>query len=179
MTYKEFIKSKKFSTILYTVGGLLVALIIFQAGIFVGYHIASFSIGWDNSHNGNIRDPRSIFAPFGRDTDDMNAHGAIGEIISVRLPQIMVKEPSGNEAIILISSTTPIRSMRNQASTSDLTIGAEIVTIGIPDEQGQIHATFIRVVPPARPRTVSPTTSTSSFPSSLPQPTQKQKPNYK
>jgi hypothetical protein len=77
----------------------------------------------------------------------MNPHGAVGEIISVRLPEIMVKGPSGNEAVVLISSTTSIREMRNEASTSVLSVGQQVVTIGTPDEQGVIHAAFIRVIP--------------------------------
>ncbi|MEI6305029.1 MAG: hypothetical protein WCP09_03390 [Candidatus Taylorbacteria bacterium] len=147
MKFKEFVQSKHFSKIIYTIGGLLVALVIFQAGIFVGYRNAAFSISWDKAHYGNARDPRSIFAPFGRDADDMNPHGAIGEVISVKLPLVMVKGPSGNEAIILIGSTTSIRSMRNQASTSDIRIGEQLVTVGTPDDQGQIHATLIRIMP--------------------------------
>ncbi len=147
MSFKEFTQSKNFSRIISTIGALLVALIIFQAGIFVGYRVAAFSINWDNAHNGNARDPRSIFAPFDRDADDMNPHGAIGEIISVHLPSVMIKGSSGNESIILISSTTSIRNMRNQASTSDLKIGADIVTVGTPDEQGQVHAALIRIMP--------------------------------
>jgi hypothetical protein len=147
MTFKEFTQSKDFSKIIYIIGGLLVALVVFQAGIFVGYRVAAFSINWDNAHNADVRSPQSIFAPFGRDMDDVNSHGAIGEIISVQLPVIMVKGPSGNEAIVLISSATSIRNMRNLASTSDLKVGSQIVTIGTPDEQGRIDATFIRLVP--------------------------------
>ncbi|MEI8328093.1 MAG: hypothetical protein WCG02_03065 [Candidatus Taylorbacteria bacterium] len=155
MKFQEFVRSRSFTRIIYTIGGLLVALLIFQAGIFVGFRIAAFSINWNDSHSGNIGGPRSIFAPFGRDMDDINPHGAIGEIIHVELPNIMVKGPSGNEAIILISSTTIIRNLRNEASTSDLNDGAQIVTIGTPDEQGQIHATFIRVVPNMHPTSTS------------------------
>ena len=93
------------------------------------------------------RDPRSIFAPFGRDMDDMNPHGAIGEIISVHLPQIMVKGASGNEEIVLLSATTSIRNMRAAATPRDLRVGQQIVTVGAPDEQGQLHAIFIRIMP--------------------------------
>lgn len=147
MTFKEFTQSKHFSKIIYIIGGLLVALVIFQAGIFVGYRNAAFSISWDKAHYGNARDPKSIFAPFGRDMDDRNPHGAIGEVISVQFPTLMIKGPSGNEAIVLIGSTTSIRNMRNQASTSDIKIGDQIVTVGDPDEQGQIRATLIRIMP--------------------------------
>ncbi len=169
MTFKDFIKSKRFSLIIYVVGGLLIALIIFQAGIFVGYHVATFSMSWDDTHRGDPRDPRSIFAPFGRDADDMNPHGAIGEIISIKLPVIMVKEPSGNEAIILLSTSTSIRNMHDQASSSDLFVGEQIVTIGTPDEQGQIHASFVRVVPLFPPAINPATSSTSSLRFPVPQ----------
>lgn len=147
MNIKEFTQSKRFAKIIYVIGGLLIALVVFQAGIFVGYRIATFSMNWDRARGANIHDPRSIFAPFGRDMDSMNPHGAIGEIISIQLPQIMVKGPSGNEVIVLMGTTTSIRNMRQEVSTSDLQLGQHIVTVGSPDEEGQIHATLIRIVP--------------------------------
>ena len=167
MTFKEFVQSSTFTRIIYVIGGLLIALVVFQAGIFVGYRVAAFSINWDNAHSGNLKDPRSIFAPFARDADDMNPHGAIGEIISVKLPKIMVKGPSDDEEIILVSGMTSIRNMRSAATSSDLKVGQQVVVIGTPDDQGEIQATLIRVIPlpsPDTKATAEPVTPTSTSP---------------
>jgi hypothetical protein len=161
MTFKEFVRSRTFTRIIYIIGGLLIALIVFQAGIFVGYRIAAFSINWNDSHSAGVRNPPSIFAPFARDTDDMNPHGAIGEIISIKIPEFMVKGPSGDEEIVLLSATTSIRNLRTAATSSDLTVGQQVVVIGAPDEKGQIHASFVRIIP-IRPAPFTPPSQASS-----------------
>ena len=145
MKFKEFTQSKHFTHIIMIIGGVLIALVVFQAGVFVGFRSASFSIRWHGSRNDDVSGPNSIFAPFGRDKDDMNPHGAIGEIISIKLPSIMVKGPSGDEEVITIASSTSIRLNRDNLSPTNLKIGQHIVTIGSPDDNGQINATFIRV----------------------------------
>jgi len=147
MTFLEFTQSQIFSRIIYSIVGLLLVLLIFQAGMYLGFRRAAFSVNWDTAHNCNLRDPRSIFAPFGNDTPEINPHGSVGEILSIRLPLIVVKGISGDEDFILISTSTSIRKLRGAASTSDFVVGGQIVTIGSPDERGQIHASFIRLIP--------------------------------
>jgi len=128
---------------------ILIALIIFSAGIFVGYHKASFGRDWDNSYRQGPGNPNSPFAPFMRNDDNMNPHGAIGQIVSIKLPLMMIKGPNTAEQIVIIGSSTTLRMMRGTASTSDIKVGDFVTAIGEPNDRGEIQASFIRIIPPA------------------------------
>lgn len=141
------------------IGVIAVALVIFELGIAVGYNEAVFSGNWSMAYMRSFNDRDSIFAPFLRDTDDVNPHGALGEIVKVNLPQILVKGQTSAEQVIVVGSSTIIKEMRNVASTSDLVSGAQVIVIGRPDGKGGVDAAFIRIVPPPPP----PPPSTSPF----------------
>lgn len=127
---------------------ILAALLIFETGFVVGFRKAAFSFNWNRNYMmGNIGDPRSFMAAFMHDNDDVNPHGAVGEIISVKLPSILVKRSGGAEEIINIGPDTAIRNLRQMASTSDLTLHKQVIVIGEADEKGQIDATLIRILP--------------------------------
>ncbi len=147
MTIKEYFKLNWFNKLVITIAILIVMMLIFQAGVTVGYHKARFSNSWNKTIASDMDDQHSIFYPFMPDKDDRNPHGAIGEIVSIKIPSLMVKGPNNFEEIVIIGPETAIRSLHTQASTSDLVIGSHIIAIGSPDEQGAIHAAFIRIMP--------------------------------
>ena len=155
-----FFTSHLFKGIVYGLAALLLALIIFQAGIFVGYRQAEFSSHWRDSYTMSFNDPRSAFAPFMRDQDDATPHGVVGEIASVSLPEIMVKGTGTAEEVVLVSTTTSIRNFRQDGVASDLKAGEQVIVIGTPNDSGQIEASFIRIVPP--PPALAPGFSASS-----------------
>lgn len=126
---------------------LLVILVIFQTGFMVGYHKGVFSSNLDRNYMRGPSDPRSFFEPFMHDGDDVNPHGAVGEIISMNLPVIMIKGPRMAEETVLINTGTTIRNFRQMASTSDLTVGKSVIVIGAPNEKGEIEASLIRIIP--------------------------------
>ena len=141
---------------------ILTALVIFSAGMFVGYHKAQFSYDFDENYAHDMNDPHSMLAPFMHDTDHGNPHGAIGQIVSINAPFIMVKNPFEAEKVIIIGPDTMIRHIYGEASTSDLAVGDHIIALGAPDQQGQVHATFIRILPPP-PDSATSTASSSTI----------------
>jgi len=145
---KRLFEGKSYARLLIGLGILLVAWVIFAAGIFVGYHKATFSRDWDDMHQNGILDDNSVLAPFMHNPDDVNPHGAMGEIISSHFPVIMIKGPQNAEQIIVISSTTMIRLFHGMASTSAIQTGQFAIVVGEPDTKGEIQASFIRIVPP-------------------------------
>ena len=148
---KEFLQSAAFEKSVRILGILLIALAIFSTGIAVGYKRAEFSYQWGRNYSGNMMDPHSMMAPFAHDADDVTPYGAIGSIVSVRLPEMMIKGPYEDEKIILLKPDTAIRRMHAVASTSDLVAGEQIIVIGSPDQQGIIEASLIRIGPDAPP----------------------------
>lgn len=148
MSIKTFFQTNSVSKIIGGLGILLVVLIIFQAGVFVGYHKGTFSSNWNNNYMmRGANDPRSFFAPFMHNGDNINPHGAVGEIVSTNFPLVMIKGPNRAEEVIIIGSNTTIRNFRQTASTSDLIVGKQVVVIGEPNDKGQIQAELVRIMP--------------------------------
>ena len=148
MTTKEFFQSSGYNKLIIALGSLLAFLVIFAAGMAVGYREAAFSYHWQSNYGPGFSDPSSPFAPFIHDGDDVSPHGAFGTIVSFKSPYLMVKGDNQAESIIAIGSSTVIRHIRAFGTTTDLLPGQQVIIIGTPDNSGRIQASFIRVVPP-------------------------------
>ena len=145
---KDFLQSSLFTRLVTILGILLVALVIFGAGMSVGYNKAQFSSDWSNHYSDMFGGMRSPFAVT-PDSDDISAaNGAAGTVIAVNLPTIAVKGQNEVEKIIVIGPSTVIRQFRSPATTTDIHVGDTLIGIGEPDSEGRIVATFVRLIPP-------------------------------
>ena len=150
---KKFFESTVFLKILCGIGIVVIAFIIFYAGVTVGFHKATFGRAWAENYERNFG--------FGPDhslsaiNNFPNADGAIGKIIKIELPTIIVQDKDNTEKVISTTTTTQIQEMKSNITTNDLKLGDFVVVIGTPNAQGQIEAKFIRVMPAGMP--VSPT----------------------
>ncbi len=145
--FKEFTQSSKFRTLLICLGIAVVALVIFQAGIFIGYRKASFSYHFgDNYYRAfGQRGPRPFEVPIRGGF--IEAHGATGKIISVNLPTFVVTGSDNIEKVILIQDDTKIRYLDATITPQTLKVSDMVVVIGSPNENSQIEAKLIRVIP--------------------------------
>ena len=137
---EKVFKSKVLVGILYGVGIVIIAGLIFSAGISVGFHKASFGRAWGENYQRN-------FGMMGGRDNFPNAHGAIGKIIKIELPTIIVQDKDNTEKVVLIKDDTKIQKMQDEIKSSDLKIDDFLVVIGSPDTQGQVEAKFIRIMP--------------------------------
>ena len=126
---------------------LLGALLIFGAGVAVGYSKAVFSRDWDDSYAGRFARPGSPFMPASGGDDMPNPHGAYGEVVAIHLPVIVIKGPEEAEKSVVLDGQTGIRRFHDPATSTDIMLGDTVVVIGEPDGQGQVHASFLRIVP--------------------------------
>ncbi|HVZ75875.1 MAG TPA: hypothetical protein VG934_01225 [Candidatus Paceibacterota bacterium] len=129
------------------IAALIVALLIFHAGMVVGYNRAfefhgaprEFSvrmggpIGWGP----DISVPTS-FIPEG--------HGIVGTIESGGYPVFTITAPDGDIVPVMIATTTVIRGPQGDASTSALVPERHIIILGDPDDAGRVNANFIRII---------------------------------
>jgi hypothetical protein len=156
MDFNKFFQSKTFRIGLIFIGALIVLLLVFKAGVFVGYKKAQFSYRWGENYHRNFAGPRSgFFGDFRRglgDRDYINAHGTFGSIIKIdpaagsgQAATLIVKGSDNTEKTILVSDKTTIKSRREAIKIKDLKVDDRIVIIGSPNEQGQIEAKFIRL----------------------------------
>lgn len=147
MELKNLLQSKKSTYLFYVIGGLIVALVIFQAGVFVGFKKASFSNRWGESYRETFggRHRRMGISDFYDDYS--NSHGAVGKIIKLELPKLIIIGKDNVEKIILTKDDTTIRLFRNEVKTTDLKLNDYIVVIGSPNNIGEIEAKLIRLMP--------------------------------
>lgn len=126
--------------------GILVAVVVFQAGVFVGFHKASFDRSWNNHYLENFG-PRHK-SPLGAMPEQFTGgHGTIGKIVSVSLSTIVVADRSNVEKIITVSNETKIRRFQDEVGFENLIPGTLVVVLGSPNNQGQIDAKLIRIFP--------------------------------
>jgi hypothetical protein len=142
---KKVFESKVSFRILCGIGIVIVALLIFSAGMTVGFNKASFGRAWGENYERNFG-----MAPnhpiLGRDNFP-NANGAIGKIIKIELPTIIVQDKDNTEKVILLKGDTKIQEGRESVTASDLKVNDFVVVIGTPNDQGQVEAKLIRVMP--------------------------------
>lgn len=147
MDIKGYIRSQSFRGILIGVGIAIIALFIFQAGVFVGYRKASFAYKFgDNYYRAFDRKPP---APFGVPMygEFGTTHGAAGEVMSVSLPTFIVAGPDSVEKTVLVGTSTLIRKLDLELKPEDIQTGDFLVVIGEPNGDAQIQAKLIRILP--------------------------------
>jgi hypothetical protein len=132
--------------ILYGIGIVTVIILIFSAGFSVGFRKASFGHAWGENYERNFG-MRPERPPLLGENNFPNAHGSIGKIIKVELPTIIVQDKDNTEKVILIKDDTKIQRMQKRIEAASLNVDNFIVTIGSPNDRGQIEAKFIRVMP--------------------------------
>lgn len=144
---KKIVESKNFKIATYVLGGIFVLFFVFQAGMIAGFRKATFRHDWGSNYERNFGPERR--AP--KFLDDIkgapNAHGAIGKIIKIEYPKIVVLDKDQTEKVIIVSDSTDILERREKITKEELSIDEFIVVIGSPNEEGQIDAKLIRIMP--------------------------------
>lgn len=141
-------ESKIFIGILYGIGIMIILMVVFSLGASFGSHKASFGKAWGENYERNFGRMSPPALGLGSNKDSFpNAHGAIGKIIKIELPTIIVQDKDNTEKVILLKEDTKIQKMKSKLATNDLNVDDFIVVIGSPNEIGQIEAKLIRIMP--------------------------------
>lgn len=138
--------AKKIKLGLGALGSLILVLLIFQAGVWVGYRRASFAFRFGDNYYRAFGRPQNNFFGLNRDSM-MSGHGAVGKVVRVALPTIVVAGPDNLEKVVLINDETSLRRFRDTIKNTDLKTDDWVIVLGDPNEQGQIVAKLIRVMP--------------------------------
>ena len=151
MNPKNFLQSTLFKGFIIGLGCLVILILIFNMGVFVGTERANFAFKWADEYHRNFGGPQGgIFGDFiGSERGYANANGSYGQIIKIANNVITVKDNDGDnsEKTILAGDKTTIIFQRKDIKISDLKVGDNIIVIGEPDSNGQIQAELIRVMP--------------------------------
>ena len=143
----NFFQSKKWTSILAIIFILFIALLIFEAGVAVGVHKASFADKMGGDYFRAFGPAGGTFAGF--DQDDFPAsHGVAGTIIKIVPPYAFIQGPDNTERTIHLDASTTIVKFRSQIGPNDLVDGESIIVIGSPaTSSSNIEAHFVRVMP--------------------------------
>ncbi|MCX6715990.1 MAG: hypothetical protein NT077_03155 [Candidatus Taylorbacteria bacterium] len=155
MDIKKIHQSKTVVGILIAIGIIIIALVILRVGVYIGYHKASYAGQYGNNFERNFLGPRAGMRNMMFGNEYPSGHGAVGEIVSVNLPQFVVAGPDKLEKTVLIGTSTLIRRFQEEVKSSDLRSGDYVIVLGNPNTSGQIESKLIRIMP--APLTTSPT----------------------
>lgn len=144
----KFVESKNFKIGIYALGAIFILFFVFQAGMIAGYKKASFRHNWGDNYERNFgpekRGPEFMRDNFG---DMPNAHGAIGKIIKIEYPNIVVLDKDQTEKVVIINDNTSILERKEKVGKDFLALDKFIIVIGTPNDAGQIEAKLIRIIP--------------------------------
>ena len=144
----KYLKMKSLIIISWSILGFIILLLVFKAGMSVGFKKANFSIQWGQHYNQNFAGPRGNFFmnTFGPDKYT-ESNGAFGQILKINTDSLVMTGVGNVEKIILLKDDTIIRTERKEIKSNELQVGNNIVVIGEPNENGQIEAKLIRIMP--------------------------------
>jgi hypothetical protein len=148
----DLMKSKKFKIASMIIGGIIIVLLIFAAGVSVGIHKARFSYKFGENYERNFMGPErgmmrgpADFIRGMEGRDFRNAHGIAGTIISITDNNIVIKDRDNKENTIMVSDKTVIKRGRDDIKITDLKNDDRIVVMGKPGDNGAINADLVRV----------------------------------
>lgn len=150
MNIKNFIQSESFRGILIGLGIAIIILVIFQVGVSVGFRKATFGHHLGDNFERNFKNPKEENFGFRGGPGGMSmpsGYGAVGKIVSIALPLVVVAGPDNLEKTLVINEDTEIREFRNAITKDKLQVGNYVIVLGAPNDLGQIEAKLIRLAP--------------------------------
>jgi len=148
MEINKFFQSKTFKIILWAIAELIIILIVFKIGTVVGFRMANFSYKWGENYHRNFGGPRGGFFGDFIDGNFIKPNGVFGQIIKIDGQTLIIKDQENVEKAVIVNDNTIIERFRERIKPPDLKVDDNIVVIGEPNNNGQIEAKFIRIMPP-------------------------------
>ncbi|MCX6790944.1 MAG: hypothetical protein NTV62_01975 [Candidatus Gribaldobacteria bacterium] len=159
MNIDNVFQSKGFKVFIFLIAILVILLMVFKLGLIVGTRKADFACRWSDSYHRNFGGPKGGFMNEFKDRNFMDASGIFGQIIKIdnststattepAVLKIIIRGRDNAEKIILVSGNTSIALTKDNLKPQDLKMDDLVVVIGEPNQQGQIEAKLIRIIPP-------------------------------
>lgn len=138
---------KTIKMLAYSIGSLVLILLVFKVGTVVGAKRADFSCRWSDNYHQNFGGPKKGFMEGFGDRDFIEANGVFGQVIKIESNQLVIKDGGNIEKVVIVSESTVINKFKETIKISDLKVDDRVVIIGSPNSSGQIEAKLIRLMP--------------------------------
>jgi len=138
----------KFKWVLIGLAGLILLLLVFQLGMFVGFRKANFAFRWGDNYHRMFGGPRGGFMRDFAGRDFTSGHGVAGTVISFDENTVVVKGSDDVEKVVITTPDTVVKRGRQTIQLSSLNADDRVVIIGTPQDDGSIAAKLIRVFSP-------------------------------
>lgn len=122
-------------------------IVIFATGVWVGQERAQFSFAWAENYHNNFGGPKKGMLKNFPMSDYTNSHGVFGTVLSVDETSLVVAGDDSKEKTIVVNANTNLVDSKGKIMLPAIDAGDTVVVIGSPNNQGQIKAEFIRVLP--------------------------------
>lgn len=139
--------SKAAKTTLVVIAAVIVGLLVFRAGLLVGYRKARFSYGLGDRYDRNFVGPRGGMMGGFRGDGYFGAHGVTGRVLGIEGGTLLVEDRDGSEKTVTIDANTAIRLYRDTVTPEEIQPDDYVTVIGEPDATGDVVAKFIRIMP--------------------------------
>ena len=125
----------------------ILLLLVFQAGEYIGYRRAGFAgrLGENYYRTLGGGRHRNLFGTLFSDLP--GDHSALGRIVAANTNTLVIAGTDNVEKTILLNPQTIIRQWQNNLTANDLKVGQTVIVLGEPNNQAQIVARLIRVIP--------------------------------
>lgn len=144
----NIIKSRWFIASIGIVIGIILLLMAFWAGMYVGQRRADFTRNWGNNYGKIFGQPMGGFFQEPGEVPEPRGFGNGGIVLKVSGDTIVIKGNDNIEKTVITDTSTSIQEQRSTISIDQIKTGDMVVIIGEPNNAGQIQAKFIRVFPP-------------------------------
>jgi len=135
---------------------IVAALVIFNAGMYVGYRKAAFTYRWSDNYYQNFAGPSRLHATgtgsmgmmlAGSPGGLIDGHGLFGTVMRVDQSGIVIEDRDGAEKVVAVPADALIREQGGTLALKDLKQGDKVVILGQPEASGQVTAHLVRVLP--------------------------------
>lgn len=147
MDLNKIFQSNTFRGAILGIGAVIILLLVFKTGMIIGTKKADFSCRWSDNYHRNFGGPRGGFMPGLGDRDFIESNGTFGQIIKIDGTNLVIKGRNDVEKVVIVDNNTVINRFNDTVKLTELKIDDDIVVIGEPNQQGQIVAKLIRIMP--------------------------------
>lgn len=149
MNLNEIFVSKTLKKLLVTMACLVLALLIFQAGIYIGYRKAQLSYQWGENYHRVFGGPRGGFLQDLSGDDFVPGYGLVGTVIKLDGSTLIIKSTNDVERAVTLTDDTTIRRGTNNIGPRDIKTNTAVTIISAPNGDGTLQAKFVRVFDPS------------------------------